>query len=273
MPRPGRFTAKHGLVPQEKSRATFTPQTPDTMYTPPAFAEPRPEVLLEHVESRPFGILVTAGPASGGAASAGAASGGLPSGGLLATHIPFVVERGSGARGTLVGHLARANPQAARAPAAGAGTTDGTTDALVIFPGPEAYVTPGWYPSKQEHGRAVPTWNYVAVHVHGTLRYFDDRARLLAHLDSLTLRHEAGRERPWALADAPEEYVHRLVGEIVGVEVEITRLEGAWKLSQNRPAADIEGVIRGLAASPAAGDQEVARLVAERRPPSKRPDR
>ena len=139
-------------------------------------------------------------------------------------------------------------------------------EALVIFPGPDAYVSPSWYPAKAEHGRVVPTWNYVAVHVHGTLRFVQDRAFLRRHLEELTARHEAGRERPWAVDDAPAEYVAGLERAIVGVEIAITRVEGKWKMSQNRPAADIDGVVRGLAASPRAGDREVAEIVAARRP-------
>lgn len=140
----------------------------------------------------------------------------------------------------------------------------------MIFSGPDAYVTPGWYPSKQEHGRVVPTWNYVAVHAAGPLRLVDDADFLLRHLAVLTARHEVGRAHPWTPADAPPGFIERLARDTVGVEVDIVRLEGKWKMSQNRPAADIAGVVAGLAASPAAQDRAVAALVHERRPPSKR---
>ena len=218
------------------------------MYVPAAFAEPEPDVLLAFIEAHPLGALVTAAPDPAGGA------------GLVATHLPLVLDRTRGAYGVLQGHFARANPHA----------RDAAGEALVIFTGPDAYVHPGWYPSKREHGRVVPTWNYVAVHAAGPVRLVDDADFLLGHLEALTARHEAGRERPWSMADAPPGFVDRLVHEVVGVEVEIARLDGKWKLSQNRPAADIAGVVAGLAASPSPGERAVAALVHERRPPSKR---
>jgi len=213
------------------------------MYVPPSNAEDRPGVLFDFIEAHPLGALVTAS-----------------ADGLFATHLPLVLHRGRGPHGVLEGHVARANPHHRLEPAAG--------EALVIFPGPDAYVSPSWYPAKAEHGRVVPTWNYVAVHAYGALRFVEDRAFLRRHLEELTARHEAGRERPWAVDDAPAEYVAGLERAIVGVEIAITRVEGKWKMSQNRPAADIDGVVRGLAASPRAGDREVAEIVAARRPPS-----
>jgi transcriptional regulator len=219
------------------------------MYTPPAFAEDRPEVMLAFVEANPLGALVTAAPDADGA-------------GLLASHLPFVVDRSRGAHGTLVGHLARANPHAAHLAAA--------RDALVIFPGPDAYVSPAHYASKAEHGRVVPTWNYVAVHAHGTLRRVDDPAALLAHLDAITRRHEAPRAHPWSLADAPAGYIEQTMRGTVLLEVEIARLVGKWKMSQNRPAADIAGVVEGLGASSSPRERAVGAIVAERRPGSKR---
>ena len=210
------------------------------MYVPPSTAEHRPEVMLDFVEAHPFGALVTASDE-----------------GPFATHLPLVVHRGRGPLGTLEGHVARANPhhrQAARG------------EALVIFTGPDAYVTPAWYAAKAEHGRVVPTWNYVAVHAYGTLRIVDDAAFLRRHLHELTTRHEAGRERPWAVDDAPAAYIAQLERAIVGVELVITRLEGKWKMSQNRSDADIAGVVHGLSASPAPRDRAVAEIVAARRP-------
>ena len=210
------------------------------MYIPPSNAEHRPEQLLAFIEAHPLGALVTASAE-----------------GLFATHLPFVVARARGAHGVLEGHVARANPHHAQVLA--------SDEALVIFTGPDAYVTPSWYQSKAEHGRVVPTWNYVAVHVYGTLRFTDDAAYLERHLHELTTRHESGREHPWAVGDAPAEYVAQLRRAIVGVELTITRLEGKWKMSQNRPAADIDGVIRGLGASDDAVDRAVGEIVAERR--------
>jgi transcriptional regulator len=211
------------------------------MYVPPSNAEHRPGVLWDFIEAHPLGALVTAS-----------------ADGLFATHLPLVLHRGRGLHGVLEGHVARANPHHRREPAAG--------EALVIFPGPDAYVSPSWYPAKAEHGRVVPTWNYVAVHAYGALRFVEDPAFLRRHLEELTARHEAGRERPWAVDDAPAEYVAGLERAIVGVEIEIARMEGKWKMSQNRPAADIDGVVRGLAASLRAGDREVAEIVEARRP-------
>ena len=226
-----------------RTRAVAAPLHPATpVYIPPSNAEERPEVMLDFIDAHPLGALVTAS-----------------AGGLFATHLPLVLDRARGAHGTLEGHVARANPHHRQAPAAG--------EALVIFTGPDAYVTPSWYAAKAEHGRVVPTWNYVAVHVHGVLRFVEERAFLRRHLERLTARHEAGREAPWAIDDAPAEYVGQLERAVVGVELTITRLEGKWKMSQNRPAADIDGVVRGLASSPDAGDRAVAEIVAARRPP------
>jgi transcriptional regulator len=212
------------------------------MYIPQSNAEHRTETMLDFIEANPFGALVTASPPEG----------------LFATHLPLVLDRPRGPHGTLEGHVARANPHHRQAPASG--------DALVIFQGPDAYITPSWYAAKAEHGRVVPTWNYVAVHAYGTLRFVEDDAFLQRHLDALTNRHEAGRERPWATADAPGDYLAQLRRAIVGVELVITRLEGKWKMSQNRSQADIDGVEQGLASSPREGDRVVAGIVAERRP-------
>ena len=211
------------------------------MYVPSSNAEHDVGTMLDFVAAHPFGALVTASAE-----------------GLLATHLPFVVDRTRGPLGALEGHVARANPHHRVAP-----TTD---EALVIFTGPDAYVTPSWYAAKAEHGRVVPTWNYVAVHVYGTLRFTDDPAFLHRHLAALTDRHEAGRPAPWAVTDAPADYVAGLTRAIVGVELAVTRLEGKWKMSQNRPDADIAGVVAGLARAPTARERAVGAIVAERRP-------
>jgi len=213
------------------------------MYIPASYAEHDPQVLYDFIEAHPLAALVTASPSAG----------------LFATHLPLVLDRAAGASGVLEGHLARANPHHRHVAA-------GATEALVIFSGPDAYVTPSWYPAKQEHGRVVPTWNYVAVHAYGELRLTDDPAFLRRHLEALTARHEAGRTTPWQVSDAPAEYVARQLAAIVGFELTITRLEGKWKMSQNRSGADVDGVVRGLAASGAPGDQAVAALVDARRP-------
>ena len=212
------------------------------MYIPSSNAEHRPEVMHDFMEAHPLAALVTASTESG----------------LFATHLPLVLDRARGPLGTLEGHVARANPHHRQ--------TLGSDEALVIFTGPDAYVTPAWYAAKREHGKVVPTWNYVAVHAYGTLRFVDDRAFLRRHLEQLTSRHEAGREEPWAVGDAPADFVSQLEKAIVGVEIAITRLEGKWKMSQNRSAADIDGVVRGLSSSPDARDRAVAEIVEARRP-------
>ncbi|HEU4559674.1 MAG TPA: FMN-binding negative transcriptional regulator [Longimicrobium sp.] len=211
------------------------------MYIPPSNAEHSPEVMLGFIEAHPLGALVTSSDE-----------------GLFATHLPLVLDRTRGEHGVLQGHVARANPHHRQA-----GTA---SEALVIFQGPDAYITPSWYPAKAEHGRVVPTWNYVAVHVYGALRFIDDADFLRRHLEQLTARHEAGREQPWSVSDAPAQYIEAQHRAIVGVEIEITRLEGKWKMSQNRSAADIDGVVRGLTESPDATDRAVAGIVDARRP-------
>ena len=195
----------------------------------------------------PLGALVTA----------------TPSGELFATHMPFVFNPSDGEHGVLEAHLARANPHHRLAGA--------DSQALVIFTGPDAYITPNWYPGKYTHGREVPTWNYIAVHAYGTLRFVDDPEWLLAHLGRLTTRSEATRlttdgAAAWRVEDAPAEYIAQQMKAIVGVEIRLTRLEGKWKMSQNKTPETIDSVIAGLASSPKPMDREVSTIVAARRP-------
>ena len=136
----------------------------------------------------------------------------------------------------------------------------------MLFSGPDAYITPNWYPVKAEHGRVVPTWNYVAVHAFGTAVLRDAPEFLHAHLETLVARHEAARSMGWKVSDAPEDFIAQQVRAIVGLEIQIDRLEGKWKMSQNRSAADVDGVIAGLGASGLPADRVVADIVAERRP-------
>jgi transcriptional regulator len=157
--------------------------------------------------------------------------------GLVATFLPFVYDPGTGEHGVLRGHVARNNDQWSR-PAVG--------ESLVIVHGPDAYVSPGWYASKAEHGRVVPTWNYVTAHVYGQLRVHDDPAWLDGLVRELTELHEAREAAPWAVDDAPEKFVAGMLRAIVGVELVISRIEAKVKMSQNRPAADVDGVIAGL---------------------------
>jgi transcriptional regulator len=203
------------------------------MYVPAHFA-PDDDAVHELLTSHGAADLITATPD-----------------GLVATMLPFLYDRG---QGTLVGHLARNNDHWRR-PVVG--------DALVIARGPDAYITPSWYASKAEHGRVVPTWNYLTAHVYGTLTVHDDPDWVADVVRRLTEHHEADRPRPWSVDDAPEKFVNGQLRAIVGVEVTIRRIEAKFKLSQNRAAADIDGVIEGLRES---GDDAGAAAVARHRP-------
>lgn len=154
---------------------------------------------------------------------------------LRADHVPFLFDASQGAHGVLRAHVSRANP---------VWRTPGQS--LVVFQGPQAYVSPGWYASKREHGKAVPTWNYAVVHVHGQARAFDGRDELLPLLERLTATHEARQAQPWRVSDAPAAYIDQLLRAIVGIEITIDRIEGRWKMSQNRSEADQQGVHTGL---------------------------
>ena len=202
------------------------------MYRPAAFRQDDLTALHAQIESTGLALLTSNGPA-----------------GLQATHLPLLLAAEDGEFGTLYGHFARANPHWQ----ALAGQ-----EALAVFSGPDAYVHPGWYPGKAEHGRVVPTWNYIAVHAWGAVETFDEPARLLELLARLTARHEAGRPKPWSLNDAPTEYIERQLRAIVGFALPIRRLEGQWKLSQNRQDADRAGVREGLAVSANLRDRELA---------------
>jgi transcriptional regulator len=170
--------------------------------------------------------------------------------GLVATMLPFIYDR---SRNLLLGHFARNNDHW-KQPVLG--------DALVIVRGPDAYVSPAWYASKREHGRVVPTWNYITAHVHGTLTVYDDPAWVENVVRRLSDLHEAGRAEPWSVDDAPEKFVSGQLRAIVGVEIAIKRIEAKFKLSQNRPEADVDGVITGLTAD---GEQATATAVAQHR--------
>lgn len=203
------------------------------MYVPSHFAESRVEVLQEALQAGGLVTLVTSG-----------------ANGLDASHVPIVLDREPRPLGRLLGHLARANPQWSTTP-------DGAA-ALAVYLGPNAYVTPSWYPSKVETGRVVPTWNYLAIHAHGTVRFFHERERLLELVGRLTDQNEQVRPHPWKVSDAPEDYVNRLLLGIVGVELTVTRIEGKWKVSQNGSDADRRGVAQGLRDE---GNGVMARLV------------
>ena len=196
------------------------------MYLPTHFEEKRPAVLHALLRDHPLGLLVTQDAA----------------GELAANSVPFLLDANpAGGPGILRAHVARANPvwRDARA----------DRDALVVFQGPQAYISPNFYPSKAEHHRVVPTWNYVMVQARGRLRAVDDAPWLRAFVTRLTERHEAPRDAPWAVTDAPADFITTMLRAIVGIEIELTALTGKWKVSQNRSAADRDGVARGLRAA------------------------
>jgi transcriptional regulator len=173
--------------------------------------------------------------------------------GLQASHLPLWLAADEGEFGTLYGHFARANSQWQEL-AAGA-------EVLAIFTGAEGYISPSWYPSKAEHGKAVPTWDYQSVHAYGQIEVFEDAERLLQLLGRLTAQHEHRQSQPWAIADAPRAYIDKMLRAIVGFSLPIQRLEGQWKLSQNRSTTDRAGVQQALSASPDAGAQELAQQI------------
>ncbi len=168
--------------------------------------------------------------------------------GLFASHLPFLYDP---TRRVLTGHVARPNPHWRR----------GSGEALVIFQGVEAYVSPSWYPSKYQHGRVVPTWNYEAVHVYGRLAWREEPDWLREHLGALTDRYEGGRVKPWGLDDAPDDYIDSRVRMVVGLELAVERVEAKRKLSQNRVESDRLGVIAGLSGSESAADRAVAAAI------------
>jgi len=205
------------------------------VYTPPAFRDDDRDSIHATIRAARLATLVTA-----------------TAEGLVATPLPLMIEPAEGEHGTLYGHVARANPQWRLAPIGAA---------MAVFMGPDAYVTPSWYASKREHGKVVPTWNYVAVHAYGPAEFFEDADRLLDVVTRLTRHHEAQRAEAWAVSDAPAPFIASQLKGIVGVRLPITRLEGKRKLSQNRSEADRAGVAAGLGESDDAMDRVVAGLI------------
>jgi len=206
------------------------------VYLPPAFAEARPEVLVAHIERHDFGLLVSHGAA-----------------GLVASHIPFLVERRDEEL-HLLGHLARPNPQVE--------DLSVSREVLAIFSGPHAYISPSWYAD----GPSVPTWNYVDVHAYGRLQLVEDDDCLGRLLRRLSDRHEAGNPAPWRMRDLPEAYLAGMLKGIIGLDITVTRLEGKFKLSQNRPAVDRPRVIAALERCSDDDALGVAALMREREP-------
>jgi transcriptional regulator len=209
------------------------------MYIPNAFEEDRIEVLHDLILKYPFGTLVT-----------------LNQEGLQANHIPFELDPAPEPFGTLYAHVARAN-SVWRDLAV-------NNEALVIFQGPNSYISPSWYRSKNETGMVVPTWNYTVVHAHGKLEPIEDPAWLRAFVDKLTQRHEQNLPDPWNVSDAPSDYIEKQLSAIVGLKLTITRLVGKWKLSQNRPAHDRESVIQSLRQQNTESAQTMAESIEKR---------
>ena len=201
------------------------------MYNPPLFKEDRIEVLHDAIRCTGLATLVT-----------------QTADGLIASHVPMLLDPEPAPYGTLIGHLARPNPQARGA----------IGEALAIFQGADAYITPSWYATKRQNGKVVPTWNYVAIHAYGAVEFFNDPERLRDVVTRLTERHEGARAEPWAVTDAPPDFIDGMLKGIVGFAMPITRLGGKWKMSQNRPAEDRVGVVAGLEGEARA---EVAELI------------
>ena len=206
------------------------------MYQPAHHREDRLDVQHALIRAFPLGTLVTTGPS-----------------GLVANHVPFLIDPEASRLGTLRAHVARANPVWKE--------TDPDQEVLVVFQGAERYVTPSWYATKRETGKVVPTWNYAVVHAYGRMTVTEDEAWLKTQIADLTRFNEAARAEPWAVTDAPAPFVDAMVRGIVGLSIEIARIEGKWKVSQNRPEADREGVVSGLRAEADARSAEMAALV------------
>lgn len=204
------------------------------MYQPPHFREDRLEVQHALIKAHPLGLLITNGNA-----------------GMIANPLPFALDGSASSLGTLRAHLSKANPQWK--------DFDPAQEALVVFQGVETYITPSWYETKREHGKVVPTWNYAIVQAYGRMRIMDDPDWLLRQITMMTDAQEGTRAEPWSVADAPSDFLAGQLKGIVGVEIEITRIEGKWKVSQNRSDADRRGVAEGLRV---AGDG-TAHLMAE----------
>lgn len=211
------------------------------MYLPDHFRVDDLPQMHAFMRARPFVALVSSGPA-----------------GLYATHLPTVL-KDDGALGMVECHLAHANPHWKE-------LAEGN-EALMIFQGPQGYITPNWYPSKAEHGKVVPTWNYAAVHAYGRPEVVQDKAWLRGHVAELTAQQEARETKPWSLSDAPESYIETMLRGIVGFRFAIARLEGKRKMSQNRDLKDREGVVRGLENRGEGDDLEIAAIVTSQLPP------
>ena len=207
-------------------------------YPPPSFRETDEALLKRLLAETTLGLLITQAPD-----------------GPIATHLPMLFDADAGAHGLLLGHVAKSNPHGKAAGAA----------ALVVFQGPDAYISPSYYETKKTEPRVVPTWNYQAIHVRGTLETFDDAEELHALVARLTRRHEARVGTGWQISDAPADYIARMLRGIVGLRIPVASIEGRFKLSQNRPAEDQASVTQALGASDDANSRDVAALMAKRK--------
>jgi len=206
------------------------------MYLPKHFEENDLTVLHQLLRAHPLAALVT-----------------FDGAGLAVNHLPLLLDPAAGACGTLRGHVARANTVWQKISC--------DVESVAIFQGPEAYISPSWYPGKHQHGKAVPTWNYAVVHTHGFPRAIEDKEWLLAHVSALSDVHEAGQAVPWKVSDAPADFIDSMLEAIVGIEMPIVRITGKWKVSQNRPSSDRLGVVAGLGSRQESGAQSMAALV------------
>ena len=205
------------------------------MYLPPAFKETELTLIHETMRSARLGNFVT-----------------CTASGLICTPMPMFLDEREGEQGVIYGHLAKANPQWKETP---------TCEALAIFTGPDAYVTPSWYASKKEHGKVVPTWNYAAVHAYGVVEFFEDADRLYQIVRRLTEIYERPRAESWAVTDAPADFITAQLRGIVGLRMPISRIDAKRKMSQNRSEADRAGVAAGLAESDRPSDRAVAAMI------------
>jgi transcriptional regulator len=211
------------------------------MYQPDHFRVEDVPQMQALMRARPFAALISTGPA-----------------GLYASHLPTVLKDDGGC-GVIECHLARANPHCKELGEVG--------EALMIFNGPDGYVSPNWYPSKAQHGKVVPTWNYAVVHAYGRPEVMNDAAWLRRHVGELTAQQESGEAKPWSLSDAPAAFVDTMLRGIVGFRFAVTRLEGKWKMSQNREPQDRQGVVAGLRRRGGRDDLEIADYVARQLAP------
>ena len=191
------------------------------MFKPPIFVEEREEIIHDLIHSNSFGTLIS-----------------IVDGEIAADHLPLLFKPQLCEKGVLQAHISKGNPLWKKHQAG--------QEVMVIFQGPHHYISPSWYASKAEHAKVVPTWNYAVVHVHGTLKIIENHDWLLNHINQQTDKNEQHYETPWKVSDAPEDYIESQLKGIVGIEIEITRFDGKWKMSQNKNKADKEGIVKGL---------------------------